>query len=156
MSERIEAIGRFAQHGEAADAGPRLENAFLTAPEPEVRLAALHGLVARGLLQPDVVLRAARGDANPDVRAEAVGVLRLLVPEDPHVQAMVGAFAETDITPACAEARPPRRGRTRWRSWPTTCGAGRRPQRLRASAMRRSTSGRRPGGFGSWRRRFGS
>src|SRR5262249_38066473 len=70
IRQRTEAIGLLAQQGEDADVKPELEHTLAGDPEATVRRAALHGLLARGLLVPDVALHVAREDPDPGIRGE--------------------------------------------------------------------------------------
>jgi hypothetical protein len=79
--ERVESIAILARHGDAAAVRADLEHALARDPEPAVRRAALHGLLARGLLDREVVQHGAHHDPDPDIRAEMVRALRLLLRE---------------------------------------------------------------------------
>jgi hypothetical protein len=99
IPERLEMTARFARDGDVADARLQLEHALSTDSDATVRRAALHGLLARGLLDREVVLRTARGDPDARVRVEAVQALRLFVQEDPGIGATVAALAESEHDP---------------------------------------------------------
>ena len=77
----LEATGLVAEHADEAEARSLLEEMLAGESDPGVRRAALHGLLARGLLDGSVVLRTAHEDADPGLREEASHMLQLFQAE---------------------------------------------------------------------------